>query len=232
MILDTVNFEPALWQGQWYNATNAGGTTVHAWDVTAANQLFAMAAPGLLDQLRRGVTPDAMRFGFFPIDGANGETLANSGVEVDPAYWPTTDPRRPVIAIPEAGKFWIIDGWHRIAHARHLGWDLLPTFILTPEEDRACRICNCCRVGDPVKVVVARTKNRPSLLGPGGALVRPAFCDQCGAAVWEDPFCEAPYRDLERRPDVRLEFFCIECVAIEAAKGAPVFDSAGKAVTL
>lgn len=56
------------------------------------------------------------------------------------------DLEKPILAVlartvndPD-GSFMVIDGWHRLWKARHLGVESLPIIVLTDEQEKACRL--------------------------------------------------------------------------------------------
>ncbi|RBQ15333.1 hypothetical protein DP939_36445 [Spongiactinospora rosea] len=63
-------------------------------------------------------------------------------ITIDPDHAANVDLSEPVIAVPvpDAGGPLVIDGWHRIYKALTTGTDRLPAILLTPEEERICRI--------------------------------------------------------------------------------------------
>lgn len=59
-----------------------------------------------------------------------------------PAKIANADPSNPGIAVENPdGTMLPIDGNHRYARARQLNWEYFRYFLLTEEEDHACRLC-------------------------------------------------------------------------------------------
>lgn len=138
---DVVKFPPVR-VGEWFEAGDWRGTWRHAWDVTAANRMMLQLAG---QDVNAGRVPS--RIVRIVLHGFNLRMLEESGTETDAAYMASDacDPRRPILIVTLDGREWIIDGWHRARRAAAMGWPELPAFLLTAAEDKACRICACCR---------------------------------------------------------------------------------------
>ncbi|GAB3275150.1 hypothetical protein GCM10027589_00080 [Actinocorallia lasiicapitis] len=96
-----------------------------AWDVDLATRLAR----------RHPVRPAAIR----TLTGVRGL------IRVDPAHAANSDLSKPLIVVPlpcapPPGNQLVIDGWHRIHLALHLGLDHLPAIHLTPTDELTCRL--------------------------------------------------------------------------------------------
>lgn len=116
------------------------GDWSHSWDIVKAKRLMFDAA-----HLR-----DAARFSQLKRMDLTAATVAmirRSKTEIDWEYVKSdaVDPREPLIMVSIDGRDWIIDGWHRVNRAIEMKWRCVPVFILTPEQDQDCRVCECCK---------------------------------------------------------------------------------------
>jgi hypothetical protein len=150
--LDSIRLPREIRAGEWFEATDDNCTWHHAWDVSAANRFMLQ---NVMADLSAGRLP--RRVVRIPLHPLNLRMLAESGTETDPSYLRSDacDPRRPILTVQLDGRDWIIDGWHRARRAAAMGWRELLAFVLTPAEEKACRICDCCGPRDGVPLRVA-----------------------------------------------------------------------------
>lgn len=114
-----------------------------AWDIDKALALVAGREPeGCID-------PTACADGFLGPEMTPGQDyeripISIIGVNVYHALSERVDTTRPIIIaeikVGDSMMKMIIDGWHRIWRGRHDGIESIPAYILTPEEERSCRI--------------------------------------------------------------------------------------------
>lgn len=128
---------------EWFGTHGESGEDwYHAWDITLAKRLVntALACTPHEQLLNAG------RISRAELDDDTIAAVQNSGTEIDPEYLRSDrcDPRRMLIAAHFDGRNWIIDGHHRVRKAIALKWEWFAVFLLSPQEDQACRVCPCC----------------------------------------------------------------------------------------
>lgn len=60
--------------------------------------------------------------------------------DLDATYALTTDLSKPLLFVPLGEECVLIDGWHRTLKALLTGVDVLPCYVLSPEDEAASRI--------------------------------------------------------------------------------------------
>jgi hypothetical protein len=73
--------------------------------------------------------------------GVTVEMLRRQYYGLNEAYAMTTNIAKPLLFVPYRGKVQLVDGWHRILRAALTGIDILPAYILTPEETEQILVC-------------------------------------------------------------------------------------------
>ena len=73
--------------------------------------------------------------------GVTIEMLRRQYYGLDEFYAMTTNLAKPLLFVPYREKVQLADGWHRVFRALRASIDILPAYILTPEETEQILVC-------------------------------------------------------------------------------------------